>query len=120
SGGVANGGDNTSSTQTFIITVTPVNDAPTNSGISNLVVNEDAAPSVIDLFAAFADVEDADAALTYTITGNTNPGLFSAATINGVAGTLTRGYAANTTGTSDITVRATDTGGQFVETTFTV
>jgi ABC-type thiamin/hydroxymethylpyrimidine transport system permease subunit len=120
SGGVVNGGDDTSPTQTFTITVTPVNDQPTTGGIANLTVNEDAAPSVIDLFAAFADVEDADAALTYTVTGNTNPGLYSAITVNAVAGTLTLNYLADVNGSSDITVRANDTAGQFVETTFTV
>ena len=120
SGGVANGGDDTSPTQTFTITVTPVNDQPTTGGIGNVNVNEDTAPSVVDLFAAFADVEDADPALTYTITGNTNPSLFSATAIDGAAGTLTLGYAANANGTSDITVRATDTGGQFVEATLTI
>jgi hypothetical protein len=102
------------------VTVNAVNDVPTTVGIADVAVNEDGAPSVVDLFAAFADVEDADAALTYTVTGNTNPGLFSATTINGVAGTLTLGYAANANGASDVTVRATDTNGDFVETTFAV
>jgi hypothetical protein len=105
---------------TATITVIAVNDQPTSIGIADVAVNEDAAPSVSDLFAAFADFEDADAALTYTVIGNTNPGLFSATTINGAAGTLTLSYAANANGASNITVRATDTGTQFVETTFTV
>ncbi len=105
---------------TFTVTVNPVNDTPTTSGIADITVDEDAADSVVDLFAAFADVEDLDPALTYTITNNTNPGLFTSTTIDGVAGSLTLDYAANQNGTANITVRATDTGGQFVETTFTV
>ena len=96
---------------TFTVTVNPVNDTPTTTGIADVTVDEDAADSVVDLFAAFADIEDADAALTYSITGNTNVGLFTATAIDGVAGTLTLDYAANQNGTADITVRATDTGG---------
>ena len=105
---------------TFTVTVNPVNDTPTTSGIADITVDEDAADSVVDLFAAFADLEDADAALTYTVTANTNPALFTSTAIDAVAGTLTLDYAANQSGTADITVRATDTGGLFVETTFTV
>ena len=67
---------------------------------------------MIDLFAAFDDFEDPDTALTYTIENNSNPSLFTATTINGSLGTLTLDYAPATTGTADITVRATDTGTQ--------
>jgi predicted secreted Zn-dependent protease len=105
---------------TFTVTVNPVNDAPTTVGIGNVTVSEDAADTVVDLFAAFADLEDADPALTYTITGNTNAALFNSTTIDGVAGELTLDYATDANGAADITVRATDTGGLFVETTFTV
>ena len=104
---------------TFTVTVNPVNDTPTGS-IGNVTVNEDAPDTVIDLFAAFADVEDADAALTYTVVGNTNAALFTGTAVNAVAGTLTLDYAPNSNGTADITVRATDTSGAFVESTFTV
>ena len=62
---------------TFTVTVNPVNDMPTTTGIADVTVDEDAADTVIDLFAAFADIEDADAALTYSITGNTNVSLFT-------------------------------------------
>jgi hypothetical protein len=102
------------------LTDAPVNNAPTTSGISNVVVNEDAVDSIIDLFAAFADIEDLDLALTYTVTGNTNAALFTSTAIDGVAGTLTLDYAPDQNGVSNITIRAIDTGGLFVETTFTV
>jgi hypothetical protein len=105
---------------TFTVTVNAVNDTPTTVGIADIIVAEDAADSVVDLFAAFADVEDLDSAMTYTITNNTNPALFTSTNIDGVAGSLTLNYAADQNGSSDITVRATDTGGQFVATTFTV
>ncbi len=95
------------------------NTAPTTSGIADFSVNEDGGFSFIDLKAIFDDTEDADSALVYTIENNTNPGLFDATTING-SGVLTLDYAADQNGTADITLRATDTGGLFVETTFTV
>ena len=52
---------------------------------------------------SMADAEDADAALTYTVTANTNTGLFSAATIDGAGGTLMLGYASGVSGTAAIT-----------------
>jgi len=105
---------------TFTVTVTARNDTPTTSNIANINVNEDAVDTVINLFGEFDDVEDADADLTYTITSNTNGGLFDATNIDGVAGTLTLDYTTNQSGVSDITIRATDTGGLWVEDTFTV
>ena len=105
---------------TVTITVTTANDPPTSTGLADVSVEEDAPNTVIDLFAAFADTEDADASLTYTIIANSNPGLFSVTAVNGAAGTLTLDYAANAHGTADLTVRATDSGGLWVESTFMV
>ena len=96
------------------------NSLPTTSGITDVTVAEDAADSVIDLFAAFADAEDLDADLTYTIENNTNPTLLDTTAIDGALGTLTLGYASQQNGSTNITLRATDRGGMFVETTFTV
>ena len=56
-GGTGNGGSDTLG-QSIMITVNPVNDMPTTSGIADVTVDEDASDTVIDLFAAFADVED--------------------------------------------------------------
>jgi cyclophilin family peptidyl-prolyl cis-trans isomerase len=55
--------------------------------------------------------------LTFSVVANDNPGLVTAS----VAGNnLTLTYAAGQTGTANITIRATDLEGQFVETTFKV
>jgi hypothetical protein len=81
-------------------------------------VNEDAAPTAINLFNAFADAETADAGLTYTLESNSNPALFSSTSIT--SGNLNLAYAANANGSANLTVRATDPGGLFVETSFTV
>jgi len=100
----------------------PSNFPPTTSGIADVNVNTNAPNTVIDLFAAFEDFEDPDDSLTYTIENITNSALFTSSTINGAVGTLTLNYAPAINGTSDITVRATDTGSPtlFVETTLTV
>ena len=94
------------------------NTQPTTSGIGNVSVTENAADTLIDLYAAFADAEDPDNALVYTVESNTNSSLFTSTNIAGQ--NLTLDYAATGTGTADIIVRATDTGGLFVETAFTV
>ena len=120
-GGTATGGVNTDPiANTLTINVTAVNDMPTTSGATNVTVNEDAPNTVINLFATFSDAEDADNALVYSIQTNTNPGLFASTVINSIAGTLTLDYALDQNGSTDITLRATDTGGLFVETVFTV
>jgi hypothetical protein len=96
------------------------NTAPTTSGLPAVTVLEDAADSIVDLWSAFADVQTPDNQLTYTITGNTNPSLFTSATINAAAGTLVLDYAPDANGTGNLTVRATDASGLFVESTFAV
>lgn len=119
-GGTANGGDNESPAQTFNITISAQNDPPTTSGIADVMVNEDATASSINLFSSFDDVEDSDAALSYQLLSNTNPALFSLVNLNELAGTLTLDYAADAFGTSVITVRVTDTQGLFVDEAFNV
>ncbi|MBL8827237.1 MAG: right-handed parallel beta-helix repeat-containing protein [Planctomycetaceae bacterium] len=101
------------------------NVAPTTTGLADVNVSEDAVDTVINLNAAFADQEDLDGALTYTVTGNTNLGLFTSVTANSSTGQLTLNYAPDLNSTANggpatITVRATDTGGDFVETSFQV
>ena len=87
-------------------------------------VIEDAPDKTIQLFSSFADVEDSDPELTYTVTGNTNTGLFIGGTPSisqdEQKATLTLKFKPNTSGESTLTVRATDTGGKFVETSFKV
>ncbi len=121
-GGTSNGGSDTSAPQSFTITVANSNGAPTTSGIADINGDEDDPTAVINLFAAFADNEDPDAALTYNVQQNTNPGLFTGGTpaINPSAGTLTLNFTPDAFGTSTLTVRATDTGGLFVDTSFDV
>jgi len=98
----------------------PGNGNPVTFGIADVNVSENAAPVAIDLASTFEDVEDSDADLTYSIESNGDPTLFSSVVISGNPANLNLEFAAGMRGSSFIRVRATDTDGLFVETTFTV
>ena len=99
----------------FLVTVNSVNDVPTvENSINDVTVDQDADNTVIDLSGTFADVEDEELTLTVR---NSNGDLLSA-TVNGSR--LTLDYADGQSGSGEITVRATDSNGDFVETTFDV
>lgn len=108
---------------TSVVTVTPINDAPTIiAPIPNQVVHVNAMPSVINLLFHFADVDDSVSGgqVSWAITQNSNPALFSSSVINPETKQLTFTYAPNQTGFSDITVKGTDRGGLSVQTSFRV
>ncbi|NJN05508.1 MAG: tandem-95 repeat protein, partial [Rhodobacteraceae bacterium] len=113
-GGTANGGVDTSPAQTFAITVTPVNDAPSFTKGADQTVNEDAGLQTINPWATAISAGPADEAgqtLTFNITGNTNPGLLSAGPVISPTGVLTYTPAANASGSATITVNLRDNGG---------
>ena len=95
------------------VTVNAVNDVPTSTGLSPVTATEDDAPTSVTLTNTFADVEDGAGGLTYSVVGNTNPGLFGSVSVSG--GVLTLAYAPNANGSATVTVRATDTGGLSVD-----
>lgn len=102
----------------FVVTVNPVNDPPSITGLPNRTTNEDTPYSnAIDLWAYTYDPETADSGLTFTITGNTNSGC-------GVSVGSNRYININPTlnwnGYSDVTVRATDPSGLWGEDTFRI
>ena len=100
---------------TFQINVAEVNDPPTVTAIPAVNVNEDAENVTRDLSQYFSDEEDAT--LTYSLTTISNENLLTAS-IN--QATLTLDFVANAFGTAQLTVRGTDSGGEFVETTVSV
>ena len=105
---------------TFTVTVNPVNDDPTvQAAIPDVTVDEDATDTVFSLYPYFQDVENTDAQLAYTVTGNTNPSLFTLVNITDPTN-FTLDYAPDANGSADIIIRATDVGGLFVEDTFHV
>lgn len=107
------GDDGATPPQTFKITVSPVNDAPSFRGGGNRTINEDSGPQVI----AWADLitkgpaNESGQTVSFEITANTNPGLFSAGPAVSPTGTLTFSLAANRAGTALVAVRIRDNGG---------
>jgi hypothetical protein len=113
-GGTANGGVDTSAPQSVTITVTPVNDAPSFTKGADPVVNEDAGAQTITGWATALSVGPANEAgqtLTFQITGNSNPGLFSVAPAVSSTGVLSFTSAANAFGSANITLVLRDNGG---------
>jgi hypothetical protein len=113
-GGTANGGVNASGTQSFTITVNPVNDAPSFTKGADQTVAEDAGPQSVSNWATNISVGPANEASqtpTFEVINNTNPGLFSAGPAISADGTLTYTPTANANGTATITIRITDDGG---------
>ena len=92
------------------VSVRPLNDSPTTTGIMDVLI-EDEGRMVVGLFSAFDDVEDGSEGLTYSIAENTNPNLFDSVRIDQQRGELIVDYADGRTGTADITIVATDSGG---------
>ena len=114
SGGTANGGVDTSASQTFIITVSPVNDAPSFTKGANQTVNEDAAAQTVNNWAtaiAAGPADESGQVLTFQITNNTNAALFSAGPAVSSTGTLTYTPAADANGSATITINLKDDGG---------
>jgi len=105
------------------VTVTefvPENHAPTVvTDIDDVMVDEDAAPTVIDLSGTFTDEDIAGFGdvLSVSVALNTNESLVTA-TMDGTDLTLT--YAAGESGTATISVIATDLAGAFASSTFDV
>jgi hypothetical protein len=114
-GGTANGGVNQSGTQTFDITITAVNDAPSFTKGADVTVLEDSGAASIagwatDILAG--PPNESTQTLTFTVTGNTNTALFSVQpVVNETTGTLTFTPADDLFGTATITLQLSDNGG---------
>ncbi len=102
-------GQRVDTTVAFI--VSPVEDLPTSSGLSQQNLSEDFSPYDIDLKAIFDDAETADANLVYGVTGNTFVGVGIDA--NGVA---TISPTADWSGSEFLTFTAQDEAGNSVGT----
>jgi hypothetical protein len=112
-GGFANGGDDTSASQTFTITVNAVNDPPSFVSGGDVSVLEDSgaysAAWATSISAGPAD--ESSQALTFNITGNSNPSLFASGPSISATGVLSFTLNANAFGSSTITVTLSDNGG---------
>jgi hypothetical protein len=103
-----------STNRTFTLTVNPVNDAPSFTKGPDQTVAEDSGAQVVPGWATSISAGSQDESaqtVTFQVTGNTNPGLFSVGPAISSTGTLTYTPAANANGSATITVRLTDNGG---------
>ncbi|NBV25016.1 MAG: hypothetical protein EBS05_24245 [Proteobacteria bacterium] len=114
SGGTANGGVD-KATNTFVITVTAVNDAPTITLSTNLVVVlEDSGLYSNAVFATLGvgpANESGQTITNVTVLSVTNGALFSVAPVISTSGSLTFTPAANANGSALVTFAAQDNGG---------
>ncbi|HKR65230.1 MAG TPA: Ig-like domain-containing protein [Thermoanaerobaculia bacterium] len=112
-GGTANGGDDTSASYTFTITVVAVNDAPSFNSGGNVTVNEDSGaylqPWATGISAGPAD--ENGQSLTFNIVSNSNPSLFSAGPSISSTGVLSFTPAANAFGSATLVINLQDNGG---------
>jgi hypothetical protein len=112
-GGTANGGIDTSAPQTFTITLTPVNDAPSFVKGGDQTVLEDAGPQTVNGWATAISTGPADEAgqtVTFQVT-TSNDALFAVLPSVSPTGTLTYTPALNAVGSATVTVTLTDSGG---------
>jgi uncharacterized delta-60 repeat protein len=112
-GGIANGGVDTSATQTFTITVNAVNDAPGFTKGANQTVNEDAGAQTVNGWATGIGKGAADESgqtVNFSVS-NDNNALFSVQPTIDASGNLTYTPAANASGTATVTVAIHDNGG---------
>lgn len=97
----------------FLLTVLSVNDAPSFTKGANQTVNEDAGATSVANWATGITPGGGEAGqtLTFVISNNTNPTLFSAGPAISSTGTLTFTPAANAFGSADVSVSLKDNGG---------
>jgi hypothetical protein len=113
-GGILNGGVDTSPDQTFTITITPVNDAPTFGLTTPPSVLEDAGAQSVSAVLSSplpGPPNESGQTLTLTVTNNNNLMFSAQPSIDLPTGTLTYTAAANANGSALVTVVLKDNGG---------
>lgn len=111
---VVTGPNNQSLTDTFVLTVNPVNDPPSFTRGPDQTVDNNAGAQTVNNWATNISAGPADEAgqmLSFTVTSNTNPGLFVVPPAVSANGTLTYQPAPTAGGTATITVVLKDDGG---------
>lgn len=113
SGGTANGGVDTSASQTFQITVTPVNDAPSFTAGSHQTVAEDAGAQTVNGWATNISPgpNEAGQSLLFSVVSDNNALFAVPPTVNALNGNLTYTPGPNLNGTAHVTVTLQDNGG---------
>ncbi|MCZ8249497.1 CARDB domain-containing protein, partial [Microcystis sp. LE19-195.1E] len=114
---VADGAGGNINVTSFVITVNPVDDAPTVlNPITDVNVNEDAANTVIDITNVFTDIDNDIVSIVKSVFLNDNTGLVTATIVDNQ---LTLDYQDNQSGIANITIRGTSNG-KTVDDTFLV
>ena len=103
----------------FVLTVNAMNDAPTFLDVNDVTTNEDSSPSFIF---TITDVDTAIGNVIVTADNSNNPALVSSVTVNGNTATRTVNIALlpNASGTAKITLIASDGAGGFATKQFTL
>ena len=98
--------------RTIAVNVTPVNDAPTFTAGTDLVVNEDAALQTVNWATGIStgSANEANQTLNF-VTSNSNASLFTTAPTIDPTGRLTYTLAPNANGVATVTVNLKDNGG---------
>ena len=105
-------------TDTLTVNVSPTNDAPTViAGIADITVDEDAPNTSVSVVGSFDDIDIATNgdSLTYSVFSVVGDAIFDS--FDATGGSLVLDYTANAYGTATVTVRATDQGGLWDQTT---
>jgi hypothetical protein len=113
SGGTADGGEDTSAPQSFMITVNPVNDPPTFRLLGNQIALEDTPQVSVPNFAqanAGGGPDEATQNFFYNVVTN-NTALFAVAPTISPSGTLSYTPAPDVNGLASVIVTVTDDGG---------
>ena len=108
-----------------VVTITPINDAPIVNAmcpIEDQLVQVNSLPKAVYLPPSFEDVDDdvAGGDLTWSVVNNSNPILFNTVYIDQGKQIFVMEFAQDVSGIADITIRATDRHGLFVDDTFRV
>lgn len=114
SGGTANGGVDTSASQTFTITVNSVNDAPSFTKGANQTVSNNAGAQTVANWATNISPGPADESsqtVAFQVTNNTNSGIFTVTPAISPTGTLTYTPNPSAGGTATISINLKDNGG---------
>jgi hypothetical protein len=109
-----NGNNSQVMTDTFLLTVNPVNDAPSFTKGPDQTVNESAGAQTVNNWASnisAGPVNESGQSLTFMVTNNSNAALFAVPPAISATGTLTYTPASGVSGTATITIALQDNGG---------
>ena len=109
-----NGSNSQTMSDTFVLTVNSINDAPSFTKGADQTVNEDSGAQTVSTWATSISAGPANEAgqtLTFQVTGNSNSTLFAVQPTISSSGTLTYTPAANQAGSANITIVLKDNGG---------